>query len=166
MKVHDDHLYHGAALIQIAEHPQFTAINSFNLKGQPNANAYKINDHIGVYLKYSAKPTKNKFKEYTFTFIKSHLATLAEMKTHVNKVILALVCVKDKEICYLTYEELMALVEERKKQKGGDEDQYTIKVTVPKGKSLRAYMDVPERRKMKLGEIIVPRNSFPNQLFE
>ena len=28
MKIRDDHMFHGAALIQIAEHPRFTAINS------------------------------------------------------------------------------------------------------------------------------------------
>jgi len=31
MNIDDNHMYHGAALIQIAEHPQFTAINSLKV---------------------------------------------------------------------------------------------------------------------------------------
>lgn len=34
MKIHDDHLYHGAALTQIAEDDQFTAINALKLGGK------------------------------------------------------------------------------------------------------------------------------------
>jgi hypothetical protein len=69
MKIRDDHMYHGAALIQIAEHPQFTAINSMKVKAVKYENAYKINDDISVYLKYSTKPNKA-FREYVFNFHK------------------------------------------------------------------------------------------------
>jgi len=31
--IDDDHMFHGAALTQIAEHPAFTAINSFEDNG-------------------------------------------------------------------------------------------------------------------------------------
>ena len=34
MKIDDDHMYHGAVLLQIAEHPRFTAINTIELSGQ------------------------------------------------------------------------------------------------------------------------------------
>lgn len=34
MKIHDDHLYHGAALTQIAEHPLFIAINALKVGGK------------------------------------------------------------------------------------------------------------------------------------
>ena len=58
MKIHDDHMYHGSALIQIAEHPEFTAINSLKVKGTVLHNSYKINDAIGVHFKYASASTK------------------------------------------------------------------------------------------------------------
>src|SRR6266446_1345266 len=73
MTIDDDHMYHGAGLIQIAEHPQFTAINSLKHDGAVVANAFKVNDEIAIYLKYATKPTKA-FKEYQFTFTNNHLA--------------------------------------------------------------------------------------------
>ena len=33
MNIKDDHFYHGAALIQIAEDKRFTAINALKVKG-------------------------------------------------------------------------------------------------------------------------------------
>lgn len=166
MKIHDDHLYHGAALIQIAEHPQFTAINSFHLQGETNRSAYKINDHIGVYLKYCFSPTKV-FKEYTFTFNAHHLEALKAMEAQVQRVVLVMVCVKTREICCITMEELKGMIEKRIKAKGSDEDQYIVKVTAPKGSSMRAYLDYPGKKKTMLGNaIVVPRNRFPSQLFD
>jgi hypothetical protein len=37
MKIADDHLYHGAALLQIAEHAQFTAINRLTTTKRPGS---------------------------------------------------------------------------------------------------------------------------------
>ena len=58
MKIDDDHMYHGAVLLQIAEHPRFTAINTIELSGQKSRSAYRINDRIGIFLKYASKPSK------------------------------------------------------------------------------------------------------------
>jgi len=33
MRINDDHMYHGAALTQIVEHPTFKAVNAFWLNG-------------------------------------------------------------------------------------------------------------------------------------
>ena len=57
MKIADDHMYHGAALLQIAEHPRFTAINSIEVSDQKSRSAYRINDNIGIFLKYASKPS-------------------------------------------------------------------------------------------------------------
>ncbi len=76
MKIHDDHMFHGSALIQIAEHPRFTAINSLKLTKTILRNSYLINDGIGVSLKYAQKPT-NRWKEYVFTFNKGHMKELS-----------------------------------------------------------------------------------------
>jgi hypothetical protein len=165
MKIHDDHLYHGAALIQIAEHPQFTAINSMKLRRTIVHTAYKINDDIGIYLKYAQRPTKA-FKEYPFTFNTEHLSDLAAIAAASNKLYIALVCVKGKEICCISYRELSALIERRKKAKKTEEDQYTILVTIPAGKSMRVYVNPPGEKKKILGrQLVVSRNAFPAKLF-
>jgi hypothetical protein len=165
MKINDDHLYHGAALTQIAEHPQFTAINSFKLQNGASRSAFKINDEIGVFLKY-ATVTKAPFKEYVFTFRQEHLDEIAEIATKTQKVFLALVCVKGREICCLPYKRLLELIQRRKKDRGYPEDQYTILVTMPEGKSFRVYVNAPDRKKVILGkEIVISRNNFPNKIF-
>ena len=55
MTIRDKHLYHGAVLNQIAEHPRFTAINALKIVGEIFHNAVKVNDDIVVYLKYRTR---------------------------------------------------------------------------------------------------------------
>ena len=57
MKINDDHMYHGAALTQIAEHPTFKAVNAFWLNGKKSNAAFRINDTTGIYVKYAGFPT-------------------------------------------------------------------------------------------------------------
>lgn len=164
MKIRDDHLYHGAALIQIAEHPQFTAINSLKVKTVKFENAYKINDNIAVYLKYSTKPKRG---EYQFTFHKEHLAELDTIATAHLKTFMALVCVTGREVCCLSHEQLLALIALRRKALGSDENQYVILVTIPAGRSLRVFVNAPGVRGKMLGKpIVVSRNAYPNDLFD
>jgi hypothetical protein len=165
MNIHDDHLYHGAALIQIAEHNQFTAINSLKINGEFVRVAYRINDDIAVYLKYASKPTKA-FKEYPFTFTRNHLVELAAISAVNPRTFVALVCVKDRAICCISYTQLLALVSLREQAKGSPEDQYVVLVTLPAGKSFRVYVNVPGKKKTALGKMLkVPRNAFPNLIF-
>lgn len=165
MKIHDDHMYHGSALIQIAEHPEFTAINSLKVKGEVPHNSYKINDAIGIHLKYASTPT-NAFREYPFTFRQDELDELSEIYEVVDKLFLGFVCVKDREICCLSYSQLKNLIDARKVKKGASENQYVILVTAPKNQSLRAYINAPGVKKKILGSsLIINRNSFPNVLF-
>ena len=106
MKINDDHMYHGAALLQVAEDPRFTAINSIEISGQKSRSAYRINDSIGIFLKYASKPSRT-FGEYTFTFTDDHLRELAEVDSRqVTNTFIALVCVKDREIACLTLPQL------------------------------------------------------------
>lgn len=165
MKIHDDHLYHGAALTQIAEHPQFTAINALKVDGKPIHVAYRINDDISVYFKYASKPTP-RFQEYIFTFTTDHIKELSKIAKATPKTFIAMVCVKDREICCLPYSELLKLIAKREKELGDTEDTHTIVVTVPKGKSLRVYVNMPGKKKIILGkEIVVNRNAFPSGIF-
>ena len=120
MTIDDEHMFHGAALIQIAEDPQFTAINSFKLPSGVSRSAYRINDDIGVYLKYANKPTPA-YQEYGFTFQQQHLDELAEIAKMTERVFAALVCVKARQICCLSYGQLTKLIDARKNAKGADE---------------------------------------------
>ena len=158
-------MYHGAALIQIAEHEQFTAINALKVAGKTVQVAYRINDDIAVYLKYASKPTKA-FKEYPFTFTKHHLDELEKIASANSKTLVALVCVEDRAICCISYDQLKGVVALRQKAKGQPEDQYVVLVTLPEGKSFRVYVNAPGQKKTQLGkEIKVPRNAFPNLVF-
>lgn len=136
MHVDDDHLYHGAALIQVAEHPQFTAINPLKVQGRIVPVAYKINDEIALYLKYSSKPTKP-YGEYPFTFGQGHLECLKTIdKTRLDTFV-ALICVEDREVCCLSYNELIGLIHGRRKAFGRSEGQYVVLATAERGKRLR-----------------------------
>lgn len=166
MKVHDDHLYHGAALIQIAEHPQFTAINSFKTGDGVSRSAFRINDDIGVYLKYASKP-KKPFYEYQFTFQDSHLEELKEIANSTNRLYLALVCVEARHICALSFKKLLGLIDRRVERMGSSENQYALLVTMPANKAFRVYLNLPGKRKKMLGKpLLVPRNEFPGVLFQ
>ncbi len=165
MKIRDDHMFHGAALIQIAEDKNFTAINSVRVGGSIVRAAYKVNDHIVVYFKHAGKPTP-KFKEYLFTFKPDHIKTLRALAGAHEKAFIALVCVQAREVCLITVDQLNAMITARKSAKGGVEDQYQVLVTAPPDKSLRVYMNEPGRRKTILGNpLIVSRSAFPAELF-
>ena len=163
MHIDDNHMYHGAALLQIAEHPQFTAINSLNCEGKTLRNAYKINDATGVYFKYSKEPTS---KGYTFTFTKPQIKELAQIRKATGKLFIALVCVADRHICCLAGKELGELLVRRKDMKGKAEGQYTLLVTLPKGKKFRVSINHPRKRGIFLGEeVLISRSDFPNKIF-
>lgn len=164
MKINDDHMYHGSALTQIAEHPQFTAINAFKTEEGISRSAFKINDDIGVYLKYSSAP-KPPYNEYVFTFNREHLSELLLLSKKVSKVFIAFVCVKARQICCLSYPQLLRLIQARANAKGSSETQYSVLITAPQGKSFRVYVNAPGKRNTKLGEIIISRNDFPDVLF-
>jgi len=164
MKINDDHMYHGAALTQVAEHPQFTAINAFQQGGHASRSGFLVNHDIGVYLKYASEPTKP-YSEYHFTFHADHLAELEALNKKAGRVFIVLVCVRAKEICCITYVEFEALIAKRRVARGATEDSYLVLVTCPQGKSFRVYVNAPGQKKKALGNRIVPRNRFPNELF-
>ena len=165
MKIHDDHMYHGAALTQVAEHPRFTAINAFSYAGHSSRSGFLVNHDVGIYLKYATKKTK-RFGEFIFTFSAEHIAEIDALAKKAEKVFLVFVCVQAKEICCLRRTELVSLIAQRELARAAPEDIHTVLVTVETGKSCRVYMNVPGERKKKLGEIIVPRNRFPDAIFE
>ena len=165
MKIHDDHLYHGAALLQIAEHPEFTAINPLELGERNLRVAYKVNDNIAIYLKYATRPT-GRYKEYVFTFSAAQLADIYNVRMLLSSIFIALVCVADREVCCLSEAELRSMVMARESEIGDEEDSVTVLVSIQQGKSLRAYVNVPGQRKGEALEVhVVPRGAFPAKLF-
>lgn len=166
MKIRDDHLYHGAALIQIAEDHRFTAINALKIGAKVINSAYKINDHIAVYFKYAVKP-HGKYKEYVFTFRSDHLLHLRKIAAANESAFIAMICVDAREVCVITVDQLHDLINRRQKANGGPEDQYTVLVTAQAGKSLRVYANHPGKKGTILGkQLVVSRNAFPSALFE
>jgi len=165
MNIRDEHLYHGAVLNQIAEHRQFTAINALKVKGKTSRSAFKVNDGIAVYLKYAGKPGGS-YKEYAFTFTKTHLKELDDINKAGDNLHLALVCVKDREICCISYDKFMDLLNRRRSDAGRQESQYVILVTLKPGHAFRANINAAGKRKTYLGKpLLIPRNACPNALF-
>lgn len=166
MKIDDDHLYHGAALIQIAESPKFTAINSLKVGKKALGVAYLVNDDVGIYLKY-AKVPKKPYSEFVFTFAKNHLDDLAKIATKLDKVFIALVCIEEREICCLSYEQLINLKKAREATTAVAEDSLTVLVTAPANSKLRVYVNAAGKKKTIAGkETLIGRNTFPSILFE
>ena len=166
MNIKDQHLYHGAALMKIAEDEEFTAINRLDVLGKPSSSAFRINDNIGVYLKYNAaKPKAN--GEFPFTFSQDNLKELADMKGKLKKVFVVLVCHDAREVCVISLERLHEMIDIRKVAASEPEGQYVILVTAQKNSKLRAYMNAPGKKGklLRKTDTKVARNDFPALLF-
>lgn len=165
MKINDDHLYHGSALVQIAEHPNFTSINAFASKGKRSENGFLVNDTLAVYAKYAFKPF-TAIGEYKFGFTDEARSELSRLASKREKVVIALVCVTAREICGVTYPEVKRLCELRELAKGAKEPQIDIIVRPVPRAQLRVYVNQPGKRRLTLGQFLVPRSRFPHVLFE
>ncbi|MCO8161032.1 hypothetical protein NJC38_02560 [Pseudomonas sp. 21LCFQ010] len=165
MKIRTEHQNLGAALMQIAEHDSFTAINPWKVGNIRINNAFLINTDTCVFLKYGNEPKRNT-EEYQFTYTADHLESIRQASQVMHKVFVALVCVEDQEICCLSLDEFNSLIEARRASHGAAEDSYQVLVTVPEGKSLRAYTNASGRRGVVAGrEQVVSRSKFPACLF-
>lgn len=164
MRIADDHLYHGAALIQIAEHPDFKTIDSipeFSARG-----AWRINKKVAIYIKYATKP-KRPFKEYNFMFNTAHWSELHELRRRRFRVFILLVCVRAREICCLTLDELTELNIERMEERGNMADpSCMLLVSASRRERFNVYMNQPGTKKRHLTIKRVARNAFPKMLFE
>jgi hypothetical protein len=166
MHINDDHMYHGAALTQIAEHPDFTAINAFNDAGTKSRCAFRINGDTGTFIKYARAPTTNAYEEYVFTFTRANLDELEEIAKKCRRTFVVLVCVREREVCVLSRGEFNLLILRRKSAYGGPEAQYNLLVTARKGKKFCVYVNSPGVKGAHLAPLNVARRSFPNVIFE
>jgi hypothetical protein len=165
MKIRLEQQNIGAALMQIAEHLNFTAINRLKVGGEVINNGFLINGDIAVLCKYASEP--NGSDEYLFNFNSDHLANIVKIQKGKHHLYFALICVEDGEICCITEEEFDTLIANRKKSAKIDEDQYQILVTAKKGASLRAYVNAAGKKGKTAGKMLtIARNAFPQALFE
>ena len=158
-------IYHGAVLYQIAEHPQFTAINALTIDGHASNSAFQINNDIAVYPKICTKPA-GPYSEYRFTFRRDNLDEIQSIVERDIELHLALVCVKARRICCLPYQDLVDLMDARKLSFGGEEEQYVVLVNYVPGKQFRVNMNAPGTKGTYVGDsILVPQSACPNNLF-
>ena len=160
MPFDEQDMYHGAALIKIAEHQSFTAINRFSktlLRG-----AFKINASTGVYLKRATKPTNG---EYIFGFTVANLVELSKLKTQCDRMFACMVCVAAKQICCIDMDEIEAHIKGRDAASHKIETQYQLLVVVPPSKGFRVYVNAPGVKRRSLKQQIVSRTRFPGILF-
>jgi hypothetical protein len=157
-------MYHGAALTQVAEHDLFTSINAVRFSKKLSRSSFRINETIGIFLKYAGNPVGD---DYNFTFSRDNKKELVKLRDLCEKVFIALVCVADRQICCISLDEFDDWIEKRHSSLGSAEDVSTILVHLPKGKAFRVNMNKPGRRNTYLANPqIVSRKSFPNALFE
>lgn len=165
MKIRIEQQTIGAAIMQIAEHKNFTAINRLKIGGEFVNNGFLINGDIAVVCKYATEP--NGAGEYIFNFNADHIENIQKIQKGKHRLFLALICVDDREICCLTEEEFNTLIANRKKSAKANEDQYQILVTVKKAASLRAYVNAAGTRGRIAGNsLVIARNAFPQSLFD
>lgn len=164
MKIRLEHQNIGAAVMQIAEHEQFTAINALKLNGKPISNAFLINSHVAILCKYASEPNGN--DEYVFTFSEDQMKTLASLLPKHDSLFFGLVCVEGSEICCLTKAEFEELLGYRRASADKLESQYAILVTIKAKSSFRVYVNAAGKKGKYAGkQLTVARKAFPDVMF-
>lgn len=165
MKIRLEHQNVGAAVMQIAEHDQFTAINTLKLNGKSISNSFLINSNIAVLCKYATEP--NGSGEYVFTFTEEQMQTLSTLLPKHDSLFFGLVCVEAGEICCLTKAQFEELIGYRNDSAGRTESQYAILVTIQAGASFRVYVNAAGTKRMYAGnKLTIARKAFPNAIFD
>lgn len=164
MKIRTQHQTLGSALMQIAEHDSFTAINPLKLRNEKVTNAFVINNGTCIFLKHGNEPLPN--GEFQFTFTTDQLLAIEEAEEH-YAVFICLVCVEEQEICGLEAAELHQLIAARRATTEGDEESYKVLVLPQARGRLRAYTNAAGRRLVRaLKPLVISRSRFPSFLFD
>lgn len=164
MKIRLEHQNIGAALMQVAEHPQFTSINALQMNGNRINNGFSINNDIVLFCKYATEP--NNSCEYLFTFTSAQCAYVDQAIQQRLKTFLALICVEDGEICCLDGQKFKTLLNYRQQSSKCVEDQYQILVTARKNSSLRVFVNAAGKKGHVAGKMLtISRSAFPGAIF-
>ena len=168
MKICDDHMCLGAALIQVAEHARFTSINSLSLpSGEALQNLFLVNKKAALYLKYS-RVVRQSYDEHPFSFSRERIRDLYSVAAakRSRKLWLGLVCLGDtREICCLDVSDLASMVTAAELAGAPDDAQVTVLVRARKGRWLHVYLNDPVKNAAIVGDLRIPRNAFPDRLF-
>lgn len=143
MKIQQKDKFHGAALTQIVEHPQFKALN----KGTPKYGLYHLDNDKTVFVKYTAKTGS----PWQFVFHPPDFPPI--VKELVNRRVFFCL-VYPESICLLDADELKQLVDLNAHQ----EQWIRVEVNGP-GASMRV-----RGSRGALGHAVA-HNSFPQKLF-
>lgn len=103
--INEFNFFHGAVLTELI-HESSENINILSLDDFENS-AYVINDHIGLYIKYS----KKRLTPWTFTFLKKHQDTIKNLKDVYGDVVVILVC-NDDGVVGLSFDELKIILDQ------------------------------------------------------
>lgn len=142
MKIQEQDVYHGSALMQIVEHPSFKALN----RAARGYGHYLVNADRQVFVKY------RKRSPWQFVFAADELSSLSAAASGDTRVFVCLVC-GQKTICALNADEMDQIIDVT----AGT--QQSIRVEAPEGASCRVS---GSRGKLKR---TVPHNSFPKKIF-
>lgn len=96
--------YHGVVFSTLSHYSR-KPLTIAQYHSRDNAS-YMINDHIGVYIKYSTK----RLSPWHFSFQPLHLGELLEINRESRKLIVMLVC-RDDGIVGLTFDELVQVID-------------------------------------------------------
>ncbi len=99
MKIDKDHLYYGAAVLQVAEDDRYTSINQFRKKGKTVRCACVVNNDMGLYLSYRARKSRTakwdvgKADEYPIQLDSGELSKIDDLSRQYPNTFLGLICV-------------------------------------------------------------------------
>jgi hypothetical protein len=105
MSIKEYEFFNGVVLNKIIRKGKPVKIDTFPCSSK---NAFAINDKVGLYIKYSKKPTT----PWRFSFLKLHQDEIKVMKEVLDEVFVIFVCQKDGFAC-LSYDELKKVLDEQ-----------------------------------------------------
>ncbi len=143
MKIQEKHLFHGAALAQIVEHPSFKALN----KADHRYGHYQINHDRRVVMKHTTKDEA----PWQFTFTFDDLTIWRDSAVQ-HATFVCLVC-GTSTVCLLSEEEFEHVLDT------GATDIQWIRVESPAGASMRVRGSRGELSRT------VPHKRFPDAIF-
>ena len=159
-KINDRQKILGAALLQIAKHPNFTSINRANLLNDNQRSGFVVHDDddnkIGVYLRFCMQPSPP-YTEYKFNFARQAKDDLQKLNDICDKTFLALICEQDKEICCLPYDDFYRMMKV----------QSTVNMILKSKGGFCVYVNARGKKSVKHSGTAtkVPRRDFPDRLF-
>ena len=145
MKIQEQDLYHGTALMQIVEHPSFKALN----KGSKRYGHYLVNADCHIFVRYS----KSDGDTWSFTFTPDQLEPMNNIIEAAADVYVCFIC-GEYSICLLNQEQIESVIDVE-----AVESQW-VRVTAPEGKSFRVSGSSGKLKST------VAHNAFPKKMFD